>query len=676
MMKQIETKRYSADVLVVGGGLSGLTAAIKVKELSPELNVLVVDKATAGASGGKANKGAGIFSYMRKDQDPDPFVRYHSGEIGGWLNDQLFMRKVYSASPYVIDDLMRWGVKFSILPDGSIMSFTIDPKGRWVVSMMDHDMVDKLKATAAKMGIKFVNKTQISELLTDNGRVVGAVGFNITDGTYTVCTAKATVLSCGSCDYMYTYMWSTARGDGLGAAYRAGAQLRGCEFANFYNIALKGNRMNINGPGSLSSLYNSKGERLLDKYGSPDDPDVSIGLLRGMVQEIEEGNGPIVHHPEDMIAMPKTIARPVQEKFYEVSGRKEQEYTLDKAEHPEVTLNFLGEFSALRVDHDLRTTLPGLWATGDTCYVGSGLSGACPAPPACIRGTGLMFAAVSSVLAAPSVVEYAKGAADVVCPEDQVAEHREGLYAPLERTGGPGPRELIFELKNHIAQPFYSVTKSEKYMSEGLACMTELRRQAAEEVCADGNFHLLSLCQDLKNMSLCGQLYYEASLAREESRGFHFRKDHPERDDENFLKWSLLNLVEGKNCLSYESVPMEDYPFHPWDVEEVEECVGESDVNGKWKISIVSPIGTEEALLELFVDGSTMTGTMTDSSGAHELRNGKVDGAIFSADLTLILDMFGPTEFTIEGTVNGTKVSGYLNMAFSKSSFEGNRLGM
>ena len=675
-MKQIETMRYSADVLVVGGGLSGLTAAIKVKELAPELEVLVVDKATTGTAGGKANKGAGIFSYMRKDQDPDPFVKYHSSEIGGWLNDQLFMRKVYSASPYVIDDLIRWGVKFSTLPDGNIMSFTIDPKGRWVVSMMDHDMVDKLKATASRMGIKIINKTQITELLTDNGMVVGGVGFSIVDGTYVVCSAKATILSCGSCDYMYTYMWSAARGDGIGAAYRAGAQLRGCEFANFYNIALKGNRMNINGPGSLSSLYNKHGERLLDKYASPDDPDVSIGLLVGMVKEVEEGNGPIVHHPEDMIAMPKTIARPVQEKFYEVSGSKEIKYTLDKAEHPEVTLNFLGEFSAIRVDHELRTTLPGLWATGDTCYVGSGLSGACPAPPACIRGTGLMFAAVSSVLAAPTAVEYAKSAAAPVCPEDQVAEYRERLYAPLERTGGPGPRELIFELKDHIAQPYYSVTKSQQYMEQGLECMTELRRQAADEVCANGDLHQLSLCQDLKNMSLCGQLYYEASLARQESRGFHHRKDHPERNDADYLKWSLMNLVEGKNCLTYEPVPMDTYPFHPWDVEEAEEEGAESNVNGKWKLSISTPVGQEEGLLEIFVSGNTFTGSLTDSTGAHELRNGKVVDTTFTAELTMPIGMFGDTEFTIEGTVKGTKVTGALAMAFSKSAFEGSKLGM
>ena len=177
-------------------------------------------------------------------------------------------------------------------------------------------------------------------------------------------------------------------------------------------------------------------------------------------------------------------------------------------------------------------------------------------------------------------------------------------------------------------------------------------------------------------MSLCGQLYYEASLARQESRGFHYRKDFTERNDDNFLKWSLMNLVEGKNCLTYEPVPMDIYPFHPWDVEEVEEESAESNVNGKWKLSISTPVGQEEALLEIFVSGNTFTGSLTDSTGAHELRNGKVADTTFTAELTMPIGMFGDTEFTIEGTVKGTKVSGALAMAFSKSAFEGSRLMM
>lgn len=287
-----------------------------------------------------------------------------------------------------------------------------------------------------------------------------------------------------------------------------------------------------------------------------------------------------------------------------------------------------------------------------------------------------MFAATSSVLAAPSVVEYAKETAAVTCPEEQVESFRESLYAPLERSGGPGPRQLISDLKNHIAQPYYSVTKSEQYMQQGLACMTELRRLAAEEVCAEGDFHLLGLCQDLKNMALCGQLYYEASLARKDSRGFHYRKDHTQRDDENYLKWSLMNLVDGENRLSYEAVPLGTYPFHTWDVEEVVEDTAESNVNGKWKLHISTPVGQEEALLELFVSGDTYTGSLTDSTGTHPLRNGKVTGTTFTGELTMPIGMFGDTDFTIEGTVKGNSVSGALSMAFSKSAFEGSRLMM
>jgi len=126
------------------------------------------------------------------------------------------------------------GVEVLKTPEGELLARRL-PFG-WSLAAADLNMMRHLRAKAVKMGIKTVDKTQVVELLKEGERVTGAVGFNLLDGRLAAFTAKATILANGDCDFGVMRMWANGCGDGVVAAYHAGAEMRNAEFANFYDV--------------------------------------------------------------------------------------------------------------------------------------------------------------------------------------------------------------------------------------------------------------------------------------------------------------------------------------------------------------------------------------------------------------------------------------------------------
>ena len=98
MGQNYEEVRDSADILIVGGGIAGLTAAVSAKEKNPDASVIVVEKQFAGY-GGKANKGGGVLQYFDLDHmKPEDFLQYHVHAVGCYLGDQDTMLKYVACS--------------------------------------------------------------------------------------------------------------------------------------------------------------------------------------------------------------------------------------------------------------------------------------------------------------------------------------------------------------------------------------------------------------------------------------------------------------------------------------------------------------------------------------------------------------------------------------------------
>jgi succinate dehydrogenase/fumarate reductase flavoprotein subunit len=134
----------------------------------------------------------------------------------------------------------------------------------------------------------------------------------------------------------------------------------------------------------------------------------------------------------------------------------------------------------------------------------------------------------------------------------------------MQRENGLSPREAIWRLQQVISPPRYSVRKSQMRIEEALGEVKNVLQLAESEVSPSGDWHLLGLCHDLKNMARCAELYFTSSLTRTESRGWHYREDFPQRDDANWRQWINIKLAKGKAAVSTERIPLERYKTKPY----------------------------------------------------------------------------------------------------------------
>lgn len=552
---------WSSDVLVIGGGFGGLAAAIRVKELAPDASVTLVDKQTIGW-GGKANKGAGVLWVLGPEDDLDAFVDYHVNQIGIFLNDQELLYAMAAESCGGVRKLAEWGVKVMKTPSGELDLDRL-PSG-WSLAAVDLDMMRPLRAKASRLGVRLVDKTHVVELLKEEGRVTGAAGFRLLDGRMAVFNAKATILANGDCDFGVMRMWANATGDGIAAAYHAGAEMRNAEFGNFYDVVNKGTGIPV--VFGFHHLYNAPGERISSRYIEGPQPDIPISIILGMEREVLEGRGPLYI---DMEEYGRSMGeggifkwhRPHLEALFATEDAKARQYGPPPAKRVEASLGFTGELSPVRVDHDMRTTVPGLWAIGDTSYAGSAWAGATEAPPGRLRGSGLMNALLGALRAAPSVSGSLAGTALPSADPAAVARIEESIFAPLRREGGGRPEEVIRAVQEVVIPVRYSMRRNRERLEEALDRIAAV--QARLPGLGAGDPHELGRCHEARAIALCAEIGFRAALARTESRGWHYREDHPRRDDANWLRWVIVKKGGDGMVVDTEAVPVERFRIQP-----------------------------------------------------------------------------------------------------------------
>ena len=555
-----------ADILVVGGGIGGLVAAVAAKEKNPDADVLVVERATSGWAG-QANKGAGIWWYLAPEDDPDAFVKFHCDHIGHYIEDQDLLGQFGRESLETLERVDGWTHKLQ-RRDGEIIHKRFKPFLPWSLTGMDLDLMRVLARHAKRLGVRFIDKTSLTDLLTDGGRVAGAVGFNLLDGSPIVVKAPAAIIATGGQSYRIMGMWSCQRGDGLGMAWRAGAEMRNAEWGPFAQLAgIRGKEPLI---GAEDALYNAWHQKLSPAFRGEFEADVCGMTSVTWYKEMVAGNGPLVtFHPENWMLANTTEDveggtvwdRPLAVKFWQtLIGR------VRAADAPgaflEVYPAVLGELSPIKVDHQMATTVPGLYACGNACYNGSGLPGAVPASPGRMRGAGLYGATWMGIRAGEAAAAQAFTAAPPQ-PDPAQAEAlvREAL-APLERADGVPAMDLVKAVQYAVNPVGYSLYKSEERMTEALGLVEGLKERLPQAKATDP--HYLVAAHDARNMALSAELFYRTALERKESRGWFIREDYPERDDARWLKWiNAAPAADGGMRIWTEDVPLEQYPFQP-----------------------------------------------------------------------------------------------------------------
>ncbi len=559
----INTEKFlSADVLIIGGGIGGLAAAIKVKEENPECDVLIVEKQTTGWAG-KATKIGGILAFLGPDNNADKFIDFQVRTSGLFLNDQELLSKYVRDTYKAIEQFAEWGNKLAKTPDGSMLSFPAMFAPEYSSTFIDIDMMLPMRAKAKKMGTKIINKIHIVDLLTQDNRVVGAAGFNIVDGHFLTVNAKATILANGSCGYKVRRFWSAGTGDGIAAAYRAGAEMRNAEYGNLYGHTV----FQATDSGMVGSdfLVNKLGENLAQKYMPDRGPAgvfLPVKLAVGLEKEVAEGRGPIYFAPpESMPPHGFSTGLPKIEKWLQKIGNKEREFGVSKDSKPEIAVPLHGETSCIKVGHDMKTSLEGLWAIGDTSYAGSALAGAVASPPGVCPGSGIMYAVISAGWAGASAAGYVSEKSSVDLNGIDLDKIKDRVFAPMQDNNSFLPQEAISILGDVAAPMKYNLRRSKERLEEALAVIETLKSNLNDLHAKD--LHYLSKCHEVKSMTLCAELTFRAALMRSESRGFHFREDFPEQDDKNWLKWIIIKDGEGEMKLSTQSIPVNEYKIKP-----------------------------------------------------------------------------------------------------------------
>ena len=591
------------DVLIVGGGIGGLAAAIRAKETSPNVDVLMVEKQTVGFAG-KATKIGGILAFLAPNNKADTFIEFQVKTAGEFLNDQEALTAYVNDTYGAIQQLGKWGANLAKGPDGQLASMNYSMMApEYSSTFIDIDMMVPIRATARKLGVKMLNKIHVVDLLKKEDRVIGAVGFDIITGKFYVFKAKSTILANGSCGYKIRRFWMAGTGDGIAAAYMAGAQMRNAEYGNLYgHVVYQDFDAGQVGHGFL---VNSLGENMQQKYmpnAGQTGVFLPVRMAVGLEKEVAEGRGPLLFAPPAGGGFPGRgpggpppggppggfpgggpggpppggppgggaggppgmgMGRglPKLGDWNRRMQEKQQKYGGPPSPKRAVAVPFHGELSCIRVDHSMKTTLDGLWAIGDTSYAGSAVAGAIASPPGVTPGSGIMFAVVSAGWGGPAAARYAAGASAVEPDPAVVKQLKEKIMAPTQSSRTYSPWDAISALQDVTAPMRYSLRRSKGRLEEGLARVQQVQERLPQLHAKDS--HYLSKCHEVVAMTTCAEMTFRAALMRTESRGFHFREDFPQRDDKNWLKWIILRQVGGKMAVATDPIPIGRYKYRP-----------------------------------------------------------------------------------------------------------------
>lgn len=517
-----DTFHRFTDILVIGAGIGGLRAALDVP---PDLSVLVVTKDRVTESNSSYAQG-GIAGVRSAE---DSFENHVEDTLvaGDGLCDRAVVEMVVREAPRQIEQLVAWGTQFDV-EDGEL---ALTREGghshrRIVHALGDSTGFEVMRAIIATArnapNLTLWDESFTIDLLTHEGRCVGAVVARSDRGKFLV-WAKEVILASGGCGMVYreTTNPPVATGDGMAAAYRAGAQLRDMEFMQFHPTVLyvAGSARYL-----ISEAVRGEGAYLRDVSGDrfmpAADPRAELAprdvVARAIFRTMERTQHPNVYL--DLVHLDPAM---VLRRFPGIN-RVCRGFGLDiTKERIPVRPGAHYMLGGVTVDRQGRTTLPGLWGAGEV--TSSGLHGANRlASNSLIEG--LVYGALCG-----------RGATDAAR-----AMPRELTAYPLRYDiPRPDPRDrldvadLTASLRSLMVRKMGIVRERGRLLEAQHDVEFWCRYALSREFDSRAGW-------ELQNLLTVAQLMIDAALSREESRGTHFRTDFPARDDAN---WGLRHVV-------------------------------------------------------------------------------------------------------------------------------------
>ena len=513
----------NTDILVIGGGAAGLRAAIEARRKG--FDVVLASKAPAGYGSSTFYAGGGFRAAFGRYSPRQHFEETIRG--GKFLNSQEHVKRLVDEGPTRLRELHDFGVTFRERDGGiGVTDGPLTPgKG----------LALPLAQFAGQSGVHLLRGVMALEFLVDD-RVHGAVFYNALQARLEVVTSGATILATGGYSQLLSRTDNPVQvtGDGVAMALRAGAELADMEFVQFFPLGLaqQGKPAWLI-PARPAVLTNALGEDLLMKYAF-DKPLSSAAvenrdmLSRAIWTEIVQGRG-----VGDAVIMDTSGIDP------STMGS----LTLLGVRPPRIPVAPTAHFTmgGIKVDIDGKTGVPGLFACGE---VTSGVHGANRLGGNALTEA-IVFGAAAGQAAVGEVADREQSRVDETILSDwdrRIEAHRRGH---IEVGGLRSTLQNLMWRNCGVKRDGAGLLAARRWIEETKGRVGELY--------AEDHFEILKAFE-LENMITLAEVVVKSSLAREESRGAHFRADYPDQNDSSWLK--RTTAVLGRSGLSIGTMPV------------------------------------------------------------------------------------------------------------------------
>ena len=547
MMAKLDGILIETDVLVVGAGAGGLIAALSAKRHGRSgTRVTLIDSWMIGRTGHTAFSNAWMIVALPED-DIDGITREIVAGNDG-IADQLLVRDALEQSHARLKDFEEIGMKFHRTDDGSYarrptrgldLARVMYPEGGGL------EYCWRLRLALEAEGVQLIDRIFVTGLLrcSDN-RIVGAAGIHSRTGAFHVIKARATIVCTNAMTFRSGFVRDIT-GTGTLLAYRAGAALRNAEFSyvrpgtpKFY---FEGITFAIQ---EGAHFVNAKGEAFMREYEPDwaDEADVPR-IARAMALERDKGNDPLYL---DMSVIPEGMREYfIQSKvkwmdyFFRKLGSEARTDMFGKT--PYYALNQMTKMG-VRTGPDCRADVPGLLAAG-------------LAQAGCANhfaGFHIGLCNGNGWAAGRSAIEDLDRLPPPRLDAAVIQLLHDDTMRPLQAAAAAESDRILRDLQAVMFAYDVGILKSAERLQRALREVEALDQQFQD--LAAPHTHELVRLKETEAMLLAARFILGASLLRTESRLSHFREDHPQRDDANWLVW--IDVLPGGNQPEFTKTPV------------------------------------------------------------------------------------------------------------------------
>jgi succinate dehydrogenase / fumarate reductase flavoprotein subunit len=543
------------DVLVVGGGCAGMRAAIEAFDAGADVAIvskLHPTRSHSGAAEGGINAALGNAS-----QDSPDEHAYDTVKGSDFLGDQDAIEILCTEAPGDVYELEHWGAVFSRTRDGRIAQRPFgaagEPRTAYAADITGHVLIQVLYEQLMKRDIPTYEELFVWKLVVDGDRCQGVIAWDLQRGGLKAIGAKTVILATGGPARLYAGSTNAyaCTGDGMGMALHAGVPLEDMEMMQFHPTTLASNGVLITEGcrGEGAYLLNRDGERFLVRY-APNALELASRdvISRAEQTEIDEGRG---IDGNVLLDLRHLGAERILERLHNTRELAMVFAHVDPIYDP-IPVRPGAHYHMGGIDTDVwgRTVLEGLYAAGETACVS--VHGANR-----LGGNALMETITFGKRAGRHAAEWAQSHTTINVPESLEVDAARELGALLNRTEGERPWSIRHELATTMHDNFGVFRREEQMLEQG--DVVERLRERFERVVVDDKGEVfnndLTQALELGFMLDLASCMVVAGLARKESRGAHARPhDFPVRDDENFLRHTLVTWEDGSPTLDWRPV--------------------------------------------------------------------------------------------------------------------------